>query len=297
MVSYARGCANRPSGAYAAFRPLPISSKPLMKSDRGRPLQEDRTRRGKKHQFPLGLHHLSDLPFKTNVLPPEGRAFEVTNRMVFAIAVPMTLAFLTTPLLGLVDTAVVGRLGDAALLGGLAIAAILFDLVFTTFNFLRSATTGLVAQAMGRGDPVEEQAVFWRSLMISGRRRCAHHCSHAAASGRRPGFHGRPGRGGGGRLDLSGRSGLSRLPRRWPTTPSLAMCSAAAWAAPACCCNRSSTAPTSSCRSGSDLGSTTALKVLRWATVIAEITGCAMGFLVIRRRFDPRPQPVLEGDH
>ncbi|WP_340162086.1 MATE family efflux transporter [uncultured Hoeflea sp.] len=87
--------------------------------------------------------------------------------MVLAIAVPMTLAFLTTPLLGLVDTAVVGRLGDAALLGGLAIAAILFDLVFTTFNFLRTATTGLVAQAMGRDDPTEEQAVFWRSLMIS----------------------------------------------------------------------------------------------------------------------------------
>jgi MATE family multidrug resistance protein len=90
------------------------------------PLQEDRTRRGKKHQFPLGLHHLSDLPFKTNVLPPEGRAFEVTNRMVFAIAVPMTLAFLTTP------ASRAGRyrrgraVGDAALLGGLAIAAILF---------------------------------------------------------------------------------------------------------------------------------------------------------------------------
>ncbi|MCY0093403.1 MATE family efflux transporter [Hoeflea ulvae] len=87
--------------------------------------------------------------------------------MVLAIAVPMTLAFLTTPLLGLVDTAVVGRLGDAALLGGLAIAAILFDFVFTTFNFLRSSTTGLVAQAMGRDDPTEEQAVFWRSLMIA----------------------------------------------------------------------------------------------------------------------------------
>ena len=95
------------------------------------------------------------------------KAFEVDNRMVLAIAVPMTLAFLTTPLLGLVDTAVVGRLGDAALIGGLAIAAILFDLVFTTFNFLRSSTTGLVAQAMGRDDPTEEQAVFWRSLIIS----------------------------------------------------------------------------------------------------------------------------------
>ncbi|KGF70209.1 XRE family transcriptional regulator [Hoeflea sp. BAL378] len=98
---------------------------------------------------------------------PKIRAFEVNNRMVLAIAVPMTLAFLTTPLLGLVDTAVVGRLGNAALIGGLAMAAILFDLVFTTFNFLRSSTTGLVAQAMGREDPTEEQAVFWRSLMIS----------------------------------------------------------------------------------------------------------------------------------
>lgn len=110
---------------------------------------------------------MTNLLLTPDVLPPEGRAFDVNNRMVFAIAVPMTLAFLTTPLLGLVDTAVVGRLGDAALLGGLAIAAILFDLVFTTFNFLRSSTTGLVAQAMGRNDPVEEQAVFWRSLMIS----------------------------------------------------------------------------------------------------------------------------------
>jgi len=103
----------------------------------------------------------------TPVEAPRIRAFEVNNRMVLGIAVPMTLAFLTTPLLGLVDTAVVGRLGDAALIGGLAMAAILFDLVFSTFNFLRSATTGLVAQAMGREDPTEEQAVFWRSLMIS----------------------------------------------------------------------------------------------------------------------------------
>ena len=111
---------------------------------------------------------MTDLPLKPDLaLPPEGRPFEVTNRLVFAIAVPMTLAFLTTPLLGLVDTAVVGRLGDPALLGGLAIAAILFDLVFATFNFLRSATTGLVAQAMGREDTTAEQAVFWRSFMIS----------------------------------------------------------------------------------------------------------------------------------
>ena len=92
------------------------------------------------------------------------RPFAVTNRAVLAIAVPMTLAYLTTPLQGLVDTGVVGQLGDAALIGGLAIGAIVFDVLFNTFNFLRSATTGLVAQAFGRGDEVEEQAVFWRSL-------------------------------------------------------------------------------------------------------------------------------------
>jgi MATE family multidrug resistance protein len=91
----------------------------------------------------------------------------VTNRSVLAIAIPMTLAYLTTPMLGLVDTAVVGQFGDAALLGGLAAGALIFDVVFTTFNFLRSGTTGLVAQAFGRGDVVEEQAVFWRAFAVA----------------------------------------------------------------------------------------------------------------------------------
>jgi len=94
------------------------------------------------------------------------RPFTVSHRLVLSIAVPMTLAYLTTPLLGLVDMAVVGRLGDAALIGGLAVGAIIFDLVYTTFNFLRAATTGLVAQAFGRDDVTEQQAVFWRSLLI-----------------------------------------------------------------------------------------------------------------------------------
>ena len=91
----------------------------------------------------------------------------MTHRSVLAIAVPMTLAYLTTPLLGLVDTAVVGQFGDAAKLGGLAIGALVFDVVFTTFNFVRSGTTGLVAQAFGRGDEAEEQAVFWRAFAIA----------------------------------------------------------------------------------------------------------------------------------
>ncbi|MFH1794122.1 MAG: MATE family efflux transporter [Pseudomonadota bacterium] len=92
---------------------------------------------------------------------------EVTNRLVLSIALPMMLAYLTTPLLGLVDTAVIGQFGDAAMLGGLAAGAIIFDLVFASFNFLRSGTTGLVAQAFGRGDTADEQVHFWRAVVLA----------------------------------------------------------------------------------------------------------------------------------
>ncbi len=94
-------------------------------------------------------------------------SFDVTHRMVLSIAVPMTLGFLTTPLLGLTDAAVVGRTGDAAALAGLAIGAVLFDLIFSSVSFLRASTTALVAQALGRGDRHEQQAVFWRALVLS----------------------------------------------------------------------------------------------------------------------------------
>ncbi|MGW9233066.1 MATE family efflux transporter [Pseudorhizobium sp. NPDC055634] len=91
------------------------------------------------------------------------RPFTVTHRLVLSIAVPMTLGFLTTPLLGLTDTAIVGRLGQAEALAGLAIAAILFDLIYGSLGFFRTATTGLAAQAFGREDERELQAVFWRA--------------------------------------------------------------------------------------------------------------------------------------
>ncbi len=93
--------------------------------------------------------------------------FEVTNRMVLGIAVPMTVAFLTVPLLGIADTAIVGQFGDPALIGGLAVGAIIFDIVFTTFNFLRTGTTGFVAQAFGRKDSAEQQAIFIRALIMA----------------------------------------------------------------------------------------------------------------------------------
>ncbi len=95
------------------------------------------------------------------------RAFAVTHRSVFALVWPIMLASITVPLMGLTDTAVVGRLGDAAMLGGLAVGAVILDLIFTGLNFLRSGTVGLTAQAMGADDRVERVNVLHRALILS----------------------------------------------------------------------------------------------------------------------------------
>lgn len=91
----------------------------------------------------------------------------MTHRGVLAIALPMTIGYITTPLLGITDTAVIGRTGEAAALAGLAIGAVLFDLVFASLNFLRASTTALVAQAHGRQDARDQVAVFCRSMILS----------------------------------------------------------------------------------------------------------------------------------
>lgn len=93
--------------------------------------------------------------------------FSVSHRMVLSIAIPMTLAYLSTPLLGIVDMAVIGRLGDATLIGGIALGGIIFDLVFNTFSFLRSGTTGFTAQALGARNEEEIRATLLRALVIA----------------------------------------------------------------------------------------------------------------------------------
>lgn len=99
--------------------------------------------------------------------PSQDRSFRVTNRLVLSIAVPMTLGFVSTPLLGLTDTAVVGQTGLAADLAGLGIAAVLFDFIFSFTSFFRTSTTALTAQAYGRMDEAEERAVFFRATGTS----------------------------------------------------------------------------------------------------------------------------------
>lgn len=95
------------------------------------------------------------------------RPFHVTHGGIFRLAVPMTLAYISVPLVGVIDTAVIGQLGDATLLGGIAVGAIVLDVVFVTFNFLRAGTTGLTAQAYGAADDKELVAVLFRALVVA----------------------------------------------------------------------------------------------------------------------------------
>ena len=82
------------------------------------------------------------------------------------MAWPIILANASVPLLGLVDTAVIGHYGTAADLGALALGALLFNFIYWSFGFLRMATTGFIAQADGAGDEAEVRATLARSLLL-----------------------------------------------------------------------------------------------------------------------------------
>lgn len=85
---------------------------------------------------------------------------------VLALAWPLILSNITVPLLGLVDTAVVGHLPDSRYLGGVTLGAMLFSFLYWGFGFLRMGTTGLTAQAHGRGDTAALLRLLGQSLLI-----------------------------------------------------------------------------------------------------------------------------------
>jgi MATE family multidrug resistance protein len=91
----------------------------------------------------------------------------VTTAQVFAIAGPAMIANLTTPLIGVVSTIAIGRLGDATLLGGVAIASVIFDCLFWLFAFLRMGTVAFTAQALGAGETQELPALLVRGFAIA----------------------------------------------------------------------------------------------------------------------------------
>ena len=91
----------------------------------------------------------------------------ITHGRVMKIALPIVLSNATVPLLGAVDTGVVGQLGLAAPIGAVGMGAVILASAYWLFGFLRMGTSGLAAQAHGKGDPSERTAILLRALVVA----------------------------------------------------------------------------------------------------------------------------------
>ena len=92
--------------------------------------------------------------------------YGITHRRVLSIALPIVISNATVPILGAVDTGVIGQLGGAAPIGAVGIGAIILGALYWIFGFLRMGTVGLTSQALGGGDAKEVRALFFRSIGI-----------------------------------------------------------------------------------------------------------------------------------
>ena len=91
----------------------------------------------------------------------------ISYRYLLQKAWPIILANASVPLLGLVDTAIIGNVGSITDLGAIAFGALIFSFVYWSFGFLRMGTTGFAAQASGAGEEQEVRAVLGRALLIA----------------------------------------------------------------------------------------------------------------------------------
>jgi MATE family multidrug resistance protein len=90
----------------------------------------------------------------------------LTHKRVLGVAIPIVLANATIPILGAVDTGVVGQMGLAAPIGAVGIGAIIISAIYWLFGFLRMGTTGLTAQAIGSKNQSETSALLVRGIII-----------------------------------------------------------------------------------------------------------------------------------
>jgi MATE family multidrug resistance protein len=99
-------------------------------------------------------------------MKPESQG--VAHQRVLNIAIPVVLANITLPILGAVDTAVVGQMGAAAPIGAVGIGAIILGALYWMFGFLRMGTVGLASQAIGAHQCGEVMALLTRVFCIGG---------------------------------------------------------------------------------------------------------------------------------
>lgn len=109
---------------------------------------------------------LQDSDVRANKTGALGARDVITHRRVLNIALPIVISNATVPLLGAVDTGVVGQIGLAAPVGAVGLGAIILSAFYWVFGFLRMGTTGLTAQAAGQDDDAEVAALLTRGLVI-----------------------------------------------------------------------------------------------------------------------------------
>ena len=88
------------------------------------------------------------------------------DRQILQLALPAIVSNVTVPLLGLVDVAIMGHIGNAVYISAIAIGSMIFNVIYWVFGFLRMGTSGLTAQARGRRDLREVTGILFRSLSV-----------------------------------------------------------------------------------------------------------------------------------
>ena len=89
------------------------------------------------------------------------------NRRILDIAIPSIITNITVPLLGLIDITIAGHLGRTEYIGAIAVGAMMFNLIYWNFGFLRMGTAGMTAQAYGRGDIGEATTILVRAAALA----------------------------------------------------------------------------------------------------------------------------------
>ncbi|MGO4889965.1 MATE family efflux transporter [Anaerobacillus sp. MEB173] len=90
-----------------------------------------------------------------------------SNKEYLTLAIPLIVAGISTPVLGAVDTAVVGRMPDPSFIGGVAVGTLIFNTMYWLLGFLRVSTTGFTSQAQGSNNEMEMTLSFLRPMVIA----------------------------------------------------------------------------------------------------------------------------------
>lgn len=89
------------------------------------------------------------------------------NREILSLAIPSIITNITTPLLALMDVAIVGHMGDASYIAAIAVGGTIFNMIYWLFAFLRMGTSGMSAQAHGADDAHELDLVLARGMLVA----------------------------------------------------------------------------------------------------------------------------------